>query len=68
MKNLSEYFHILLGAYAVIIFTAIQGPVAWWIPLIWLAVWLALDGAAWLIRRAWRRRKHARTVKAWANE
>ena len=63
MKNFIEYYHILLGAYAVIVFTAISGPVAWWIPLIWLAVWLSVDGAAFMIKRAWRRRKRFRTER-----
>lgn len=66
--TLNYYFGVLLGAYVVIWVTSAGGNVEWFIPLLWVVVWAVVETGAWLIRRAWRRRKNARTVKAWANE
>jgi len=61
------YWGALVGAYCAM-WSAQNGTLKWWSPLIWVAIALAFEGVARLIRWSWRRHKTARTVKAWANE
>ena len=57
IERIMFYIGAVAGAYVIIIAVALGQKVYWWVPLVWVAVWVVTDIVSGVISRQRRARK-----------